>query len=70
MINLHPSLYPPHTLLEALSAPNVPVLLACGRANRRGGKDNDQYFHVPEDTGRLRTTFSCSSLMLPPNSSH
>lgn len=68
VINLHPSLYPLHTLLEAF--PNVPVLSACGRANRREGKDNAQYFYVPEYTGRLGSTFSCSSLMLPPSSSH
>lgn len=56
LINLQPSLYPLHTLLEAF--PNVPVLSACGRANRREEKDNAQYFHVPESMGRLRSTFS------------
>lgn len=30
VINLHSSLYPLHTLLEALPAPNVPVLPALG----------------------------------------
>lgn len=70
VINLHPSVYPLHTLLEALPAPSVPARPACGSAKRREGKDNTQYFHVPEYTRRLRSTFSCSSLMLPPSSSH
>lgn len=70
VINQHLSLYPLHTLLEALPAPNVPVLSARGRANGREGKDNTRYLHVQEHTRRLGSTFSCSCLMLPPSSSH
>lgn len=68
------SLYPPYTLLTALHAPNI---LACIQVEvhtegRRGGKYKifSRARKPSETVGSLRSTFSCSPLMVLRSSSH